>query len=671
MINLPDPQSRAWKQPNVSDLFGTMFVTKNLNFDSQGYLSLSFSPRCVISKKSNGAFEPVAAVTHNPDYFYYTATWNDAWTVGDAPLGAPPTAISGGGAPDTDQYTGVAYFGGLMVVTAATDVDYYDSASNTWTDTDIVLTTGSQHPPVHFLSLNALAIVDTNTIKLYAYPLSASPNLITTLVIPSDFQITQAFYENQNLYIMTRNIIGGKAAMYVWNGQGTAAQQVYQVNSLIIFAGCAHKDAIFALAGNGALLKFNGGGFDVAAGFPIYYTEMALANYTTFSMYKNIMESNDQVLFINFNNFQNQENTITCQPDGIWCYDDNVGLYHRYANTLSVPVWDTIPTADVNTGNDQITVGAAPLTGTEVIYQANGSPITNLIDGTKYFVIKIDATHIRLAYTYALAIGGSFIGLGGAGNDAQVLIFFANYDYGQYYSGKSTDATAIQIPNANRQLGTDLLWGSDVYAGDAFNLTSYGALMTASSGLESRGYFITPKMIPGEVTDNFNLITLKFLPFISDLDKIILKYRTSDDMRDIIDKSGGNWTVNWASANTFTVNAPSREWALAQVGDEVEFLQGAAAGLIAHITAKVGSLITIDESYPLYTAGNVSKAIFRNWRKWKTVAYGDSNANQHFLSSHLGKRGEFLQLKVELRGVSIKITDLIVDNVSRLPIKQR
>jgi len=63
----------------------------------------------------------------------------------------------------------------------------------------------------------------------------------------------------------------------------------------------------------------------------------------------------------------------------------------------------------------------------------------------------------------------------------------------------------------------------------------------------------------------------------------------------------------------------------------------------------------------------VGVAIFRNWIKWKTVEYGDSNANQYFLAEHIGAGGKFLQLKIELRGVSVRIEELLVDNIFRLP----
>ncbi len=678
MINIPNTNTRVWNQPNTSDLLGNLFVTKNLTFDEQGYLTLSFRPRAVINEGQDGDFDNVAGMIHNTDYSYFVATWDKAWTVNDAPLSVFPTVIATANVPTTDLQTGVAYINQLLIVTQDTDVDFYDSSSNTWTDTNITLTNDvkSQHPPVQMLSLDAIAIADVNTVSLYdSTSFDATPNLITTLTIPSDFTITQMIYHNQNLYIGTKNVVGGKAAMYVWNGQGTAAQQAYQVNSNMLFTLEYHKGYVFALLGTGELSRFNGGDFEFAAGFPIFYTDMALVDYSNIDMYKDIMKSNGYVLFINFTNTSNVTNALTYQPDGVWCYDDRVGLYHRYSNSNSTFSAQTIGTASVNTTTNQITVAnPAFVTGTEVYYKtAGGTAIGGLVNETKYYVINVDATHVQLASTYTNALAGTAIDLTGTGNNSQKLLFFPNIDFGQFYVERTMSALVIDIPSSTRQYGTDVLWSSEVFRRDSQN-SSYGTLMVPSPTLGSRGYSITPKIFSKDITNNYDLFVLKWSPFTTDLDKIIIKYRLEDDMRDIIDMTSADWAATWASTTTFTVAPATTVWNNAQVGDEVEVLQGAGGGLLAHIVSITGTTtltVTLDESYPDYTAGDIAKVVFRNWTKWKTIAYGDSNANQNYIAEHLGLAGQFLQLKIELRGVQTQIVELAVDDVFRLPIKDR
>jgi len=671
MIQLPNQQSKRWQQANQSDLFGNIYITKNITFDNEGYLTLSNSPRESMDETVTASFDNPAVILFSDDFGYFIGTWDTAYSVGTEILTTRPTVIAG--APATDIETDATWFGGLMPVTQDTDVDYYDPSANTWTDTNISLTANGQHPCVEFLSLSALAIADVNTVKLYATPLTATPTLITTLTISSNFEITSMCYFNQNLYIATQNVYGGHAYMYVWNGLGTAAQQVYEVDSNMIFSLCVHDDAVWLLTGNGSLLRFNGGGFDGESegipAFPIFYTDQAIADETNIGMYKNIMKSNGNLLYILFTNQENDNNRLLNMPDGIWCYDSKLNmLYHRYSLSNSLVVPETINTTAVNTTTNEITVSGSYTTGTEVYYNNAGTLIPELLNNAKYYVIRVDATHIKLATTLANAVAGTAIDLTGTGFATQKLVFFPNIDYGQYYTNRTTALNVIERPVTNRQYGTELLYGAGV---DSRQLGSLETMGTVSTGVEARGYFITPKIVSTNITDNYDLVTLKFSRFTSETDKIIIKYRTVDDMKQYIKLS--DWDITWTSTTTFT--STETGWATAVVGNEVEILKGAGAGLLAHITViseNAGTYtITLDDTFDNYVTGDLAQAIFRNWIKWKTIAYGDSNANQYYLAEHIGAGGKFLQLKVELRGIQTRIEELLVDNVFRLPASDK
>lgn len=669
MIIIPNNETQEWQQANQSDLFGNLHVTKNCTFDTEGYLRLSYSPRVAINRSVDDDFRNPAVILFNEDYGYFVETWGDAFEVETSILSQRPSQITTSGVPSGDVQSDAVWFGGLMPVTQDTDVDYYDPSTNLWTDTNITLSgpvgAPNQHQMVSFLSLSALAIADLNTVKLYATPLTATPTLITTLTISADFYITGMCYFNQNLYIATQNRYGGHAFMYVWNGLGTAANQVYEVDSNTIFSICAHQNSIVLLTGNGGLLRFNGGGFELLAGFPIYYTDQALTQDTDLTMYKNILKSNGNLLYILFNNSGNNRVRLLNMPDGIWCYDENVGLYHRYALSSSLVRNEQISTVNLTT--NQLTVASpAPLTGTEVVFtQIFG--LTPLVNGTKYYVIRIDSTHIQLATTLANAQAGVPIDLT-ADLGQNDYTFFPNYDYGQYFTNRTTALTVIERPVSNRIYGTDVIWGGEVYTtNNSDGIVS--SLGTVSRGVEARGYFITPKVYSPDVTDNQNLVTLKFSPFTSELDKIIIKYRTEDDRRDFINLQ--DWDITWTSTNTFTTT--QEDWASAVIGNEVEIITGAGGGLLAHITA-ISSVagtytITLDDSYTYYTAGDQGKAVFRNWIKWKTIEYGSSDALQYFVSEQLGSIGKFMQMKIELRGIETRVEKLMIDNKTRLPAK--
>ena len=93
------------------------------------------------------------------------------------------------------------------------------------------------------------------------------------------------------------------------------------------------------------------------------------------------------------------------------------------AVTVPVPTVHTIAMADVTHASDSITITNHKMrTGTELKYQdGGGAVITNLVDNTSYFVIRIDEDTIKLAANLAHANAGTVKAIAGTGNNAQTL----------------------------------------------------------------------------------------------------------------------------------------------------------------------------------------------------------------------------------------------------------
>ena len=670
MINIPNTDSKTFSQDNTSDLFGNIATTKNITFDKKGYLRLSNSARANLSSGLDADLDEVAVFVRSQDHGYWCMTHDQPFQIDESKiLSVVPTQDVTAGTPAGNLQSDATFSSGLLVATQNTDVDYYDPSANTWTDTNISLTntTGSQHPIEKFVSLSSVAIADVNTVKLYPSPLTATPTLTVTLTILSDFYITGLAYFNQNLYISTMNRFGGHAFMYVWNGYGTAAQSAYEVDSNIIYDVCVHEDSVVCFTGKGQLLRFNGSGFTQLDALPMFYSNAVLSDETNVNMYHNCLKSNGDVLYVNVSTDSNRQR-LTNQPDGCWCWDSSLGfMYHRYSLSNAVVNSETIAFGSYNTTTNEITVVTAPITGTEVIHDAvSATPATPLIDGKKYYVIKVDATHVKLATTKANALAGTAIDITAQPNTNTRLVFFPNTDFGQYLSdSRAVAILPIEREIAYPQYGTDLLWGGTIAD---YGHSSIDYIGTTTPTVENRGYFITPKTFSTSITDTYNLITLKFSPFLSENDKIIIKYRTVDDRRDEIAVSGTSWKATWTSTTTFTTTEP--EFENAEIGDEVEFLSGGGSGICSHITSITGTstyTVTIDETYDYYVAGAIATFVFRNWKKHATVSYGDTNADQGFISSQLGVTGKFIQLKIELRGVQTQIEGLSIDDKYHLP----
>lgn len=669
MINIPNPNSKKWTQSNDSDVKGNVHITKNISFDEHGYLNLSNSPRSIMNELLDTDFNNPSSIIFDGSS-YIVQTWEEPFLTNSSGIFAGlPTQITTANYPAGTANAGSDWAGPNIVFSENTDVTYGTEYGAAWTDTNISLTSGTQHDVVYMPNIPAVAIANATTVTTYQMPMSATPIAINTLTIPADYFTTGMCYFNQNLFVATRNRYGGSAYIYVWNGLTTAAQQLYKVDSNFVFDIVTHDNTVYALTGRGSLIRYTGGSFAVVENLPIFYTDFTLTDYANIGIYKGGMVSNGELLYMQVHTNSASKRLID-QPDGIWCYDKKVGLYHRYSTSMasvnSELVWD----AEVNLTTDVITVVSAPVTGTEVYFK-KGNGITPLVDYTKYFVIKLTGTTIKLATTKANALAGTAIDLTAVGGGVNTFIFFPNIDFGATFSYRTFSTCLIERNQSKTAYGADVLWGAEVAprtisGGDA-------NLISTSTGVEARGYIVTPKVFSTNVTDTYNQLTLKFQPFKSELDKIIIKYRNIDDGKKFFDRLDSvEVNATWTSTTTFTTEA---DLSNSVAGDEVEFMLGAAGGMLAHIVSISDPVagvytVTIDEAFDNYVSGDKSWISVRNWIKLETIAYGDDNATNGFYSQALGAVGKFIQFKIELRGIKVQIEELLVDNISHLPAKK-
>lgn len=668
MIKIPNI-NKKWIQTNNSDLFGNVYVTKNITFDKEGYLRLSYSPRACMNETKNADFDNVASILFTPDYNqgFLAATWDKIFDIPTNILSSYPTLDTTSGVPTTDDETDMAWFEDKIVVSQDTDVDYYNTTTSSWVDTNITLTSDGQHPIVNFRSLSAIAICDVNTVKLYATPFSATPALIQTLVLPSDLEITDACYLNQKMFIATKHIQGEHAFVYVWNGTSSSAQEAYEVDANTIFGITPHRSSVVCFTSSGELMRYTGGSFQTIAKIPSFYENQNLTDYLNKTLYHGMIKSNGDLIYINLSNQKNSTDRLLDMPDGIWCFDENVGLYHRYSNTISLMEARVLTSSAVNTTDNTITSTGIPVTGTEVFYNPDISSIGGLTANKKYFVIKISDTVFKLATTKANAIAGNAIDLTSATGSSLSFIFFPNIDFGSYLSSRTFTTKIIDFPTETPLYGIDLLWSSETET-RILSSTNNSFLKTVSPELESRGYFITPKVLSSGVKDNYNNLTIKFRKLKNELDKIIIKYRTTDDAKEKINTS--EWVATWTSVNTFTTT--NTDIVNARVGDEIEFLGGAGAGILAHITSISDPVagvytVTIDENFDNYISGDKAIFIYRNWKKLATISYGEKISEDGFFQRQIDGNGKFIQFKIELRGMGILVEELSITNKTDLP----
>lgn len=339
-------------------------------------------------------------------------------------------------------------------------------------------------------------------------------------------------------------------------------------------------------------------------------------------------------------------------PSGLWVFDPDVGLYHkagvdhktqatlqpssRSGNTLTLPSAQVFETGDL-------------------VFVESQNGITGIVDNRAYYAIKVSTTQIQLARTAAEAVAGSAITLGGT-PDVFDLITFNKY--------QSVGATVLErsgpVHPVSRLSIPEFHADEVIFASETKNSvgTTIGVLLTLGMG-KNVGSFMTPWVEANAVKDLFQKLVAKFSPMNISSRKIIVKYRLArragtPGRRDAL--TAGSATASWVNATSFTIDPTQYDaYAMAE-GDEIEFIQGAAAGYTAHVVSinKAASpwTVTIDESMPDVAASDKSDFFFDNFTKYKTISTADDAkaAAQGLKKMVLVKKAKRIQLKIELRG---------------------
>lgn len=185
----------------------------------------------------------------------------------------------------------------------------------------------------------------------------------------------------------------------------------------------------------------------------------------------------------------------------------------------------------------------------------------------------------------------------------------------------------------------------------------------------NRGYFITPYMPIEEATAIYNGIWVKFKRFLNSANRIVVKWRARDPLTNTSAQDpdgnenklyGANGT--WASTTTFTCKVPTG----VAVNDEVEILTGDNGGCSFRISALSATpdnttsiTVTIEEAAPT-SSTDTFLCRFDNWET-ETAISSTTRGSQHVpFTAGSGKgEGEFIQLKIELRGFGVEIDDIL------------
>ncbi len=694
---LPSRELKKWSQSNSSDIFGTLQRTRNMDFDQESYAKLAKRARSIYDFSGIDRRLLWIKYFQATDKYWLMNLYDPAIYSVDGTTLAVTDESATSNVPSTDTTGGrndSVEWQGYLYATSVTKIRRYNGSGWSLPITNSavadVTISGAGFLAVHEQK-NALAVTQGNTVKLF----DTSHDLLQTLTVPAEFQATSLDYANGFIVLGTRNINNGEAKVFLWSGNNATYDSGHGVGAPRVESVRKYGNTFIALNSYGKLLRFNGGGFDTIGAFPIYYREVDWsydgASYLGRVINRGMVVDGD-LIYINLSPRIVLPSTDTTNhvfenwfEGGVWCYDPKVGLYHRYCHTSSLRVSNAIATSSVDTTNDIITVSSgAPVSGTPVIYDSsNGTAILGLVNRTKYYVIYITTTTIKLATTRQNALDGVAIDLTGTGNSSQLLIYVPNRDFGGSTLGGNgllVDAGSAITLVSNRE-GLYRTNGSQVIFGTRIGKTSIGGaygLAIGTFGQENRGYLITPKLQSQALTEMWQNVSIKFRGVDMAEDKILVKYRNIErtDTLTGIDLALTQ-TATWVNTSMFTTTATT--FSSAKKGDEISFHSGSGSGYIAHIFSISESggtyTVTLDEVIQNVTAGDTVGFVVENWNKIGTITTDDvdyftnDNGDRYASDSGLktftiGKQSRWIELKIELRGEDVKIEEIMVNGKS-------
>lgn len=666
--NLPSVGGK-WRVAHGMDGFVDIVNTKNMDFDTQGSATLAQQPVVIYTNGDDSNFGVIQAIVLLNSVYYIVTIGNVfSYTPGSGAFSEQTIT----GMSTHSAYTDAVSYLGTLAVSGATVVESYNGSA--WTSRISGLTTAVPHPMCVFENRQTLCVASANVVTQTTAG-TWTDDASNRLTLPSDYTITWMRWRGNNLYIGTRNTSGGSAKLFIWNGSGTQASQGYATACEWIYSGVAYQDTMVVLTSTGQLLRFNGGGFDEIAHFPVYETNLswsigAAASSTTGRCTNRGMVASGSRIYLNIDGGIQDGlegypgKYLHTQPSGLWVYDPGIGLYHRAGSNYTK--YQTLTITALNSSG--LTVGTHNLETGDEIQALSVSNITGLTTGRDYFVIRESATIIKLAFNPGDAFAGRNIVLSGTPSGDTL-----NAPRLECGSTSNTLPGAVAIYSqivSQKFFGTDLLFGATV--NNAAN-TAIKTLMSFGVG-RNVGSIVTSELGSVGIRDSFQKIYLAIKGLVQDNDEVRIKVRKVDvpGLPNAIRYSNSG-LATWTSDTVFTVLTTTKDFRSASVGDEVEIVEGAGSGYTAHITdinsATTTYTVTLDEAIPGITAGNTSDVIVQNWKKLGTIDNTTDSINEDYAGLPVEEKGSWVQFKLELRGRGLSINKTSVVTSTDKPPK--
>lgn len=351
-LHIPPIETRKWTQPNMGDLLGTLWASFNLDLTLRpGKVNVSNATYIAYSNSDDAQMTyPVAAIRTAADgtdrWWYLTDTVLFKSTDKVPTVGITQDAIASTPTDLNHLQSDMVEHEGSLIVSKTTDL--YKLTAGTWTATwwtgagnlnQAALVSSKPHPMDVYNRV--LMIADGN----YLHTVDRN-NLVANrrITLPPEFEIRWIEHGVDRVWIGAKNLYGRSSEVFEWDGYTETYNRRHVLVGDITLA-CAIKNGVpYTITNAGVLMKHNGSTFSVEARLPVFKEDLyedAIngnqgANWSDAWTSQQMVHFNgmavieDKIHFLMAGDINGTAVWLENMRSGIWCYDEEVGLYHRY-----------------------------------------------------------------------------------------------------------------------------------------------------------------------------------------------------------------------------------------------------------------------------------------------------------------------------------------------------
>lgn len=633
------PNGHKWSQTNQGDIFGILHSTEGVTFDSAGKVTFSKKPFVIYGSGQDTDFDYVLSISYfNSNYRVLTDDEIFEGGISDSNY----DQISG--SPNTANNSDALVVFSRYYVTTNTGM-HYDEDDGNWTDTGASLTSGVPHPMESFDSLPTYKLAVGNGNKVFLYDENDNKSS-TELVLPEEMQITTMRYRNGYLYVGTKNLNGEDANIYIWNGDGNAAQYEAPVGASWVFSMTQYGNTVAAINSRGQLGQVLGSTFDPIAALPVYYQpdrrwQGSGGLQLNGKVFNRGMCTVGQRIYMMVEGDVDSSEFVPEMKSGLWVFDPEIGLYFR----SGIPQ-TRFEKAQVTAVNGLITVPTAHKLKTgDGIYFNTATGLTGIKQGVVYYVKVESETTLKISRSRKSLLNEKYVNCKG-NSVTNNFVYVPNDDVGDSYNGRSGGI----IPTVYNETPEDM-WESEVIFGsraDGKDSTTSGDYVLC--GLTDSwhiGRIETQRIYSANVQEAWKKLHSFVDGLDSEIEEMIVKFRK--DKQEETQQLEGMW-VSPTKIRSRLNNRETDAWEDVEEGDEIVIVGGQGRGYSVHVTKKEESAetftLTVDEAIGETDA--LVEIFATNYKK--VGVYNKDNKENGAIKASLDQSGGWGQVKIEYRG---------------------